>query len=740
MSTNPLNLGAPISSDSHPYPHSQLPSSISPSTTTDSSITPGESLNVDDHPINPTHPVLQHTRTAPTTFPINPSAHEHTTNDPSLPIVNKRDRDSSGSESPTPTLSGTGTAGVGGLHGQPQPGSKASQAQDQNQGDFNEKDHQAGTTNGVTGPAIADLAAKELGLNQYQGHQDNVKHHHHQSHKTNHDPADKLERTHSGTQITHHAHVGPGGNNLRGAGMIPIHRQESTPPAVSPFGGVAPTGNDAQMGLRAARSREEEDDRDQDRETKGPDPWSVQFEPGDKANPKNWGVLYRWVLTGIAGLLVLNSTFASSSPSGIVQDMEEYFGFSQEVAVLTISLFVAGYCIGPIVWGPLSESYGRRPIFILSFIVYTGMQVGCALSKNTASILIFRLLGGIFASAPLTNSGALLADIWDGDHRGQAMSIFSLAPFAGPSIGPIVAGAIQVTGTNWRWVYWILTMFAGFCLAVIVIFVPETYAPKILAQKAKKLRKDTQEERWYAPLEKQDHRWQSRLYDILAKPFIMLALEPMLLAVTMYMSFVYGIVYLLFEAYPFVFVINHGFNNLENGLCFLGFFTGGFLAVVFFMTVIEPRYQRHAKKMAPAPPSPEKRLELCIISGWSLVIAMFWFGWTSYSSIHWISPVMAGGLLGVAVLGMFVSLFNYIIDVYLWSAASALSGTTVCRSLFGAAFPLFATQMYQKLGTQWASSLLGFLALLMAPIPIVLTIYGPKLRAKSKFSPNKVAH
>ena len=95
-----------------------------------------------------------------------------------------------------------------------------------------------------------------------------------------------------------------------------------------------------------------------------------------------------------------------------------------------------------------------------------------------------------------------------------------------------------------------------------------------------------------------------------------------------------------------------------------------------FLTVIEPRFLRHAKEVAPNPPKPEKRLELCVISGVSLVIAMFWFGWTSYSSIHWISPVLAGGLIGVGVLGMFVSLFNYIIDVYLWSAASALASAS----------------------------------------------------------------
>lgn len=87
--------------------------------------------------------------------------------------------------------------------------------------------------------------------------------------------------------------------------------------------------------------------------------------------------------------------------------MEE-FTFSTEVATLTIALFVAGYCVGPLLWGPLSEQVGRKPVFVASFIVYTGFQVGCALAPNTAAILIFRFLGGTFAAAPLANSGYVL--------------------------------------------------------------------------------------------------------------------------------------------------------------------------------------------------------------------------------------------------------------------------------------------------------------------------------------------
>lgn len=327
-------------------------------------------------------------------------------------------------------------------------------------------------------------------------------------------------------------------------------------------------------------------------------------------------------------------------------------------------------------------------------------------------------------------------DIWDSDYRGTAMALFGLAPFAGPSLGPIVSGFISVGGASWRWVFWVTTIFAGTCLVLITFTMPETYAPVILKKKAQRLRKETGDERWYAPIERHSTSFKQRLNDIVLKPFIMLFLEPMLLAITIYMSFVYGVVYLLFEAFPFVFVRNHGFNSGENGLAFLGFFTGGVICCIGYVTIMEPRYQKQCKRVAPLMPAPELRLQLCVIASWSLVIAMFWFGWTSYASIHWISPVIAGGLLGVGVLGLYTSLFNYIVDVYLWAAASALAASTVVRSSFGAGFPLFATQMYERLGTQWASSLLGFIALAMTPVPLLLIKFGPRLRAKSKFSPN----
>ncbi|KAE9408218.1 MFS general substrate transporter [Gymnopus androsaceus JB14] len=458
------------------------------------------------------------------------------------------------------------------------------------------------------------------------------------------------------------------------------------------------------------------------------DPYLVTFDIDDPKNPMNWSRAQRWYLTIFGGLLVLNATFASSAPSEVLGMIEE-FKLSDEVATLMISLFVAGYCVGPLVFGPLSEEFGRRPVFIGSFFIYTLFQVAMAVSKNTASILVFRFLGGTFASAPLTNSGALVADIWDSKTRGKALAIFTLAPFAGPALGPTVAGFMYVSGVSWRWLFGVLAIFAGVCWVGIVFTLPETYAPILLAQKARQKRKDTGDDRYYAAIEATKKTLAQQIENVLARPFVMLIQEPMLLSATVYMSFVYGCLYLLFEAYPIVF---ERFNAGLQGLCFLPLLIGGAVGVTLYVLIFNPRYEREVARCAPNPVPPEFRLEMILIAAPLYAASFFWFAWTSYPSVSFWAPMMAGGLMGFSINWIFLGLFNYIVDSFAMMAASALAANTVVRSLFGAGFPLFAEQMYDKLGSQWASSLLGFIALIMVPIPFVFLKYGAKLRAKSK--------
>ena len=153
------------------------------------------------------------------------------------------------------------------------------------------------------------------------------------------------------------------------------------------------------------------------------------------------------------------------------------------------------------------------------------------------------------------------------------------------------------------------------------------------------------------------------------------------------------------------------------------------MGVVLYLVAFNPRYERKVKQFAPNPVPPEYRLEICVVAAPFFAGAFFWFGWTSFRSVSFWAPMLAGLPLGASIVFLFLGLFNYTIDAYLFVAASALSSMTVVRSLFGAGFPLFATQMYQTLNPRWASTLLGCIAVVMAPIPFVLRAYGHCVRS-----------
>lgn len=130
------------------------------------------------------------------------------------------------------------------------------------------------------------------------------------------------------------------------------------------------------------------------------------------SDPKNWSKTRRWAITVISVVLVVNATFASSSPSGCLGSISKELHVSEEAAGLVITLFLLGYCAGPLIWAPLSEFYGRRWVFYLTFICYFAFNFVCAFTPNFGGLLAGRFLTGTFASAALSNAPGVLADIW----------------------------------------------------------------------------------------------------------------------------------------------------------------------------------------------------------------------------------------------------------------------------------------------------------------------------------------
>lgn len=218
----------------------------------------------------------------------------------------------------------------------------------------------------------------------------------------------------------------------------------------------------------------------------------------------------------------------------------------------------------------------------------------------------------------------------------------------------------------------------------------------------------------------------------------MMAQEPILLLLTIYMAFLYGLVYLSFSAWPISFIGQRHWSEGVASLPFLSITVGVLIGCVTTIYLTRTRFARKMRENNGVV-VPEERLVPALIGAPLIPISFFWWAWTSNPHILWVPQVISGAPFGCGVLMIFLPGLNYLIDVYRMYANSAISGNAVARALVGAGFPLFATPMYDKLTVPWATSLLGFIALAMTPIPFLFYLYGAKIRQWSKYSPTKAA-
>ena len=180
--------------------------------------------------------------------------------------------------------------------------------------------------------------------------------------------------------------------------------------------------------------------------------------PDDPSNPRNWPNSKKFTNVALVSLQCLISPIASAMfAPGVQRVMEDFNSTSKELATFVVSVFVLGFGIGPLVLAPLSEIYGRLPIYLWTNIFFVIFTIACAVSTNLNMLVGFRFLAGLAGSAPLANGGGTIADLIIQEKRGAAMAIFGIGPLLGPVIGPI-AGGYLAEAEGWRWVFWVIAI------------------------------------------------------------------------------------------------------------------------------------------------------------------------------------------------------------------------------------------------------------------------------------------
>ncbi|KAK2745313.1 hypothetical protein FQN55_006217 [Onygenales sp. PD_40] len=455
--------------------------------------------------------------------------------------------------------------------------------------------------------------------------------------------------------------------------------------------------------------------------------------PDDPENPLNWTRRAKWV----AIIIVSSFTFISPVSSTMVAPALDVVAKELNITssmeqVLVMSIFLLAYAIGPFLLGPLSEIFGRVTVLQLANLFFLVFNTACGFSKNKTQILTFRFLSGIGGSAPQALGGGVLSDCWKAEERGKSIAIYSLAPFIGPAVGPIAGGFIAKY-TTWRWVFWSVSIVDAGVQVVAFLFLHETYAPKILAVKAQKLRQSTGNSALRTKWESENRTFGKLLRKSLVRPFIMLFTQPTIQALALYRAYLYGLMYLVLSSFPLVWEKTYHQPTDIASLNYISLGIGFIIGLQICAPLMDKIYCR-LKDHYNHPGRPEFRIPLMLPGGLLVPIGFFLYGWTAHFQIHWIVPNLAAVIFSIGLIIGFQCAQAYVVDAYTQYAASATGAAAFLRTLAGFSFPLFAPSLYGALGLGWGNSVLAFISLLLGVVaPLLLWRYGEFLRGKSTY-------
>lgn len=224
--------------------------------------------------------------------------------------------------------------------------------------------------------------------------------------------------------------------------------------------------------------------------------YELNWNEGDHENPRNWSLAYKTFVVATMGFGATIISLASTCYSVTIPGLQDELGITKIVGLLGITTYLLGMAVGSLFLAPLSEMYGRRPIYVVSMGLFVVLTVPVALARNIETILDFRFLSALFGSAMMSNSPGSVNDVVSDHHRPMAFGFWAIGPSNGPVLGSIIGGFVyQYLG--WRWSNWIIVITGGVTFALMIL-VKETYAPILLRKRAQKKRQDTNNPKWWS--------------------------------------------------------------------------------------------------------------------------------------------------------------------------------------------------------------------------------------------------
>ncbi|PWY86559.1 MFS general substrate transporter [Aspergillus sclerotioniger CBS 115572] len=451
--------------------------------------------------------------------------------------------------------------------------------------------------------------------------------------------------------------------------------------------------------------------------------------PNDPHNPKNWPASRKWTC---AMLVSAYSIIAPTASSMVVPAMpaltRDLHIESPLVTQLSLSIYVLGWGMGPLIMGPLSELYGRAPLLHLGQFGFLVFNTLCGFATDARVFLALRFIGGVFGSGPMSLGAGVLSDLWISDERGTSLAIYTVMPLLGTTAGPLLGGLL-IESHSWQSIFFICSIFTLISLLLGLFFLPETFGPILLYRRGLLIHGTSPK-----PLQRNQL---SRIRSDLARPFIMLGTQPIIQLLALYMGFLFGLNHLTISTFHSLWREVYHQDDFRASLNYIAI-TVGLLGGAEVTGPVNDIIYRHRKRKNHGKDSPEYRIYLMLPSAILLPTGLLLYGWSATYHLHWTLPNLGITTYSFGLLMGYQCIQAYVLDCYPVYAASAMGALTVLRSLMGFIMPVFAPVVYESVGYGWASTGLAGVAGIVGWLRRWCWGLGEGLRGRSGFGAGEV--
>ncbi|CAH0025421.1 unnamed protein product [Clonostachys rhizophaga] len=465
-----------------------------------------------------------------------------------------------------------------------------------------------------------------------------------------------------------------------------------------------------------------------------------EFAKGDPENPLEWPLKFKWLFISILFFMGATVTFTCISPvpiaGRIVQDLSN--GEKNKYAsVLLVTIWELGEAAGPLLIAPLSETFGRYPVLNVCSVFFTAAAVLAATAQTTPQFILSRVLSGLFVTSNVLGP-AIVGDIFEPDMRGSAMSFVMLAPNIGGAVGPAIGGYVA-DALSWRWVVWMSVLLCATCQILVLLCFRETYGPTILARKVLRLRKlSGSASAESAAQNNSKSRGAEAALESIIRPFLIFKSSIVLVAISLFGSLTFSHYFNMTTTLPDILEDVYGLKSSQTGMSMLSFSIGSFIGLFICNRSVDRIYV-HLTKANGGVGQPEYRLPLMILAAVLAPFGLLLYGWSAEFGLPLWVFLFSFSSMGMILLMAFLPLSAYVVDAFGPYAASAMTGLIVLRCLMGSLLPLSTTPLVENYGFGRAFSVISLVSAALAPIPVVIMIYGQKLRQLSKYTRNDAA-